>query len=94
MRICLATYGDRLAALLENAGELRLFRIIGGKAEPDGVLPGPRGESEAMVAALARSGTDALVCGAVCGRLKRRLEQAGVSVAPWIGGNVSDVLAA
>ena len=94
MRICLAVYGDRLAALLENAEELRLYAAAEGRAEPAGVRPAPRGDPEALIRAIVQSGTDALLCGAVCRRLRLRLEQAGLTVTPWLGGPATEVLTA
>lgn len=94
MRVCLATYGDRLAALLENAGELRLFEVAGDRAEPTNVLPAPRGDPEAMVLALIRSGADVVVCGAVCGRLRLRLVHGGPRVVAWVAGSTAEVLRA
>lgn len=94
MLLCLACYGSRLASVLDSAPELVLYRVEGGRAEPAGHLPGPRGDAEILWQILGEQGVDTLVCGAVTGRCLAGLHAAGIAVQPWVGGTSEDVLQA
>lgn len=103
MRVCLATYRDRIAVLLENAAEFRFFEAVRGVFEARGFAPRPEaggvGEQdgdagEELVRILCAARTDLVVCGGLCPSIARLLSGAGVAVMPWIGGQVMDVLCA
>mgnify|MGYP006295129413 CR=1 FL=1 len=105
MLVCLACFENRLASVLENATELRLYREAEGGYQPAGhlSLPAPDEIDAAdasgvngadRTAAIGACGVDVLVCGAVCGCTRRMLERAGVTVLPWLRGEVDEVLRA
>jgi|GEM_PF-2979847 len=103
MRVCLATYRDRIAVLLENAAEFRFFEAVRGVFEARGFAPRPEASdmdvqdgdaAEDLVRILGAARTDLLVCGGLCPSLARLLSGAGVAVMPWVGGQVMDVLCA
>ncbi len=94
MLVCLACYGDRVAALLETATQLRLFRKEREAATPCGVVPAPETGVLALIDLLAASGVDLLICGGLSGCALAALRQSGVSVAPWVGGTVEEVVRA
>lgn len=94
MLICLACYGDRLATLMENATELRFYKVerhvpvVHGTSSvsPNGVF--------AMIDMLEGLGVDTLICGGLSGCALAALQQSGVPVVPWIGGTAAEVAAA
>jgi predicted Fe-Mo cluster-binding NifX family protein len=98
MLVCLACYGDRVAALLENATELRFYGA-GAAGSPDQRpvvrvrLPAPvlEGGLGALLAALESAGAGALVCGGVTGCALEALARAGLTVVPWVGGVADEV---
>jgi len=94
MIICLACYKERLASLFGNATELWLFRKEGDDIRPVGRHSFPQTDPPQRVAALAAHGVNLLVCGGVCGREARLLEQASIRVAPWLCGEASQVIEA
>ncbi len=91
MLVCLACYGDRVAALLETATQLRLYRKEDGALHPCGDLPAPETGVLALIDLLTETGADLLVCGGLSGCALAALVQSGVAVAPWVGGAASDV---
>jgi predicted Fe-Mo cluster-binding NifX family protein len=94
MFVCLACYGDRVAALLETATELRLFRKEQAAMTPCGVVPAPETGVLALIDLLASAGVDLLICGGLSGCALSALRQSGVSVAPWVGGTAEEIVRA
>lgn len=91
MLVCLACYGDRVAALLETATELRLYRKEQETVTPCGVTPVPGTGVLALIDLLATADVDLLICGGLSGCALSALQQSGVAVAPWVGGLADDV---
>jgi len=83
MLVCLACYGDRVAALLETATELRLYRKEQETVTPCGVTPAPGTGVLALIDLLAAADVDLLICGGLSGCALSALQQSGVAVAPW-----------
>jgi len=94
MPVCLACYGDRMAALLENATELRFYNVERGVPIPQGATPAPQNSVLAVADLLASMGVEILICGGLSGCALAALQQSGISVVGWIGGTVDDVAAA
>lgn len=98
MPVCLACYGPRLSALLENASSLLVSQ---GPPELDGpgeelALPAPVGALglPRLVAALRLSDAGVLICGGLTCCERRFLEVRGIVVEPWVGGTTQEVLRA
>ncbi len=94
MMLCLAGSGTRLAVLLEKARELHLYRLDGNAAEPAGVIPAPEGGCAAFSGLLSSRGVSCLICGGLTEPMRLSLEQAGITVTAWVGGELESVLAA
>jgi predicted Fe-Mo cluster-binding NifX family protein len=94
MSVCLACYGERMAALLESATELRFYSVERGVPTPQGAIPTPKTSVLAVGDILVSMGATVLICGGLSGCALAALQQSGVSVVPWIGGTVVDVAAA
>lgn len=93
MLICLATYRERLAVLLENAAELRLFEFAQGTWNVRGFSPRPEDCPAGLVRLLGGAGASLLVCGGVRAPHLQYLRGTGLEVLPWICGSVREVLA-
>jgi len=98
MLVCLACYEDRVAALLENATELRFFRAADGqplRAELHSAAPLPPPGQDNGLADLIRllkaSGAGVLLCGGLTCCAQQTLLGSGVQVEPWIGGAADEV---
>ena len=94
MRIGITVWGEMISPVLDAAERLLVFetsQAADGAVEEVrlGGLGGPR-----KVAAMAESGIEVLICGAVTRGLLDMLEGEGIQVVPWISGRVADVLAA
>jgi predicted Fe-Mo cluster-binding NifX family protein len=94
MRVCLACFETRLAAVFENASELRLYKVCDDNICPVGHLPLPSKDPTDTISATLACGADLLICGAVCGRTRNTLEASGLRVIPWVGGTIEKVLEA
>ena len=94
MRVCLACFETRLAAVFENASELRLYDVCDNDICPAGHLPLPSKDPTDAISATLACGADLLICGAMCGRTRNCLEASGLHVIPWVGGPIVRVLEA
>lgn len=94
MRVCLACFETRLAAVFENASELRLYDVCDNEIRPAGHLPLPSKDPTDTISATLACGADLLICGAMCGRTRNCLESSGLHVTPWVGGSIERVLEA
>lgn len=92
MLVCLATYRDRLAVLLERAVELRLFEHTGGAWTLRGFSPRPEDCPAGLARLLTGAGARLLVCGGIRAAHLQHLRNSGVEVAPWICGTIPAVL--
>ena len=99
MLVCVACYGDRVAALLETASELRFYSQGGHgparRAVLQGVVPLPVPVQQlglsGLVKLLEGSGAAVLLCGGLTCCALEALRNSGVQVLPWIGGVAGDV---
>jgi len=97
MHVCLACYGDRVAALLDGATELRFYGAAPGESpcedRPRIRLAAPLGELGlgALPGLLAQSGARGLVCGGLTGCTLTALARSGLRVEPWVGGAADEV---
>jgi predicted Fe-Mo cluster-binding NifX family protein len=94
MLVCLATYGNRLSSLLENASELRFFELRQGLMTAKGFGPMPRGGPAALSESLLAAGAKTLVCGALGENYAEVLRKSGIKISGWVGGEVETVIAA
>ena len=90
--ICLACYQDRLATVCENADRYLLFEIRDNKFYPAGRLSLPSKDPMDRTSAILACGVTTFLCGAICSRTRQVLEQAGVTVLPWLTGSEAQVL--
>jgi len=107
MLVCVACFGDRVAALLETATELRFYsqsslepvRGQGYAALPVAVqcgavtLPAPMQQlgMTGLIGLLKASGAAVLLCGGLTCCALEALRNSGVHVVPWIGGPPGEV---
>lgn len=95
MLACLACYGDRVAALLEGATELRFYGADRTPREgrPRVRLDAPLAElgPGGLLGLLAGAGADVLVCGGLARCTLEALALAGLRVEPWVGGAADEV---
>jgi len=92
--ICLACYGKRLAAIVDNASDLLLFKLGNNEICPAGQLSLPLGDLPGLISLLKSCGVDILICGGISGCTIRILQNVGILVIPWIAGTVEQVLSA
>ena len=90
--ICLACYKDRLASVCENADRYMLFEIRDHKSYPAGRLSLPSKDPMDRTSAILACGVTFFLCGAICNRTRQTLEEAGVTVLPWLTGTEDQIL--
>lgn len=94
MRICLAVYNHRLAALFDTASRLLLYDALDTALNPAGeVLPPGEGAASRIAAVLA-CGAEVLVCGALSRCSRQILSDSGLVVWDWVRGDIQDILCA
>jgi predicted Fe-Mo cluster-binding NifX family protein len=95
MKICLATYQSRLAALFENATTLRIYKYtFENTICPAGDISLPFGDPTLRVSALSSCGASLLLCGAISGSTLRLIRERNIHVLGWLRGNIPTVLQA
>jgi predicted Fe-Mo cluster-binding NifX family protein len=94
MRICLAAYNHRLAALFDTASRLLLFDGLGDGLQPAGEVHPPGEGAASRIAAVLACGAEVLVCGAMSRCTRRILSDSGLVVWDWVRGDIDEVLTA
>jgi predicted Fe-Mo cluster-binding NifX family protein len=94
MRICLACYQNRLAALFETASEFRIFEIADDEICSAGRLPLPSRDPMDRISTVTACGATLLLCGGMGRHLRQVVERSGIRVRAWLSGSVDDVLEA
>jgi hypothetical protein len=93
MLVCLACYGDRVAALLETATRLRFYQQESTVPLRQIELPAPVQSIglDALLGLLLAEEGSVLICGGLACCARDNLRRAGVRVVPWIGGAADEV---
>ncbi len=94
MILCLACFENRLASVFENSSEFRLYKTDGDDICPAGHLSLPSEDSTDRTSAILACGVHLIICGAISGCTRQLIENAGISILPWVKGDVDQVLAA
>ena len=94
MRICLAVYSHRLAALFDNASRLLIYLAEADGPRQTGVIDPPMPGAASRMAAVMACGADVLICGALSRCSRRILTDSGLIVWDWVRGDIDAVLTA
>lgn len=94
MILCVATYGKRVASLLETASELHFYEITELVVRSRGFGPNPSGGPAELVVALQAAGVKTLVCGGINDAYAQHCKHAGIRLVPWIAGDLESVVEA
>ncbi len=92
MKICLATYKNRLASLFENATTLKMYTYENGSIASAGEMSFPDKGSSSRISAMIACGVEMLVCGALCKNTKQILHNHSIEVLDWRRGDIQEVL--
>jgi predicted Fe-Mo cluster-binding NifX family protein len=104
MLVCVACYGERVAALLETASELRFYAqgahgtarpgAVPSGVEERNVMPLPAAVQQlglsGLISLLEDAGAAVLLCGGLTCCALEALRNSGVHVVPWIGGTADE----
>ena len=94
MKLALAVWDDLVSPLLDTAGHLAVFEVNNGQvvSREDSTL------TESCIvrraAAMADTGAEVIICGAVSNALMFQLGARGIKLIPWIAGKANEVVAA
>lgn len=93
MRIAIPIWQSRVSPVFDVAGRLLLVDVADGQettrseeALAETLLPGKAQRLKDL-------GVDVLICGAISRPLAMLTAQAGITVVPWVAGDVNEVLA-
>jgi predicted Fe-Mo cluster-binding NifX family protein len=92
--ICLACYGERLAAIIDNASHFLLFKLEDNEIYPAGSISLPSRDLPGKISLIKSCGVDILICGGISGCTIYMLQEMGILVIPWVAGTVEQVLSA
>jgi predicted Fe-Mo cluster-binding NifX family protein len=94
MKVAIPIWNSRVSPVLDAAGQLLVVQIENGTEQTRQTIglatvhPGWRAHF------IAEMGVDTLICGALSRHLERLLTATGITVCPWISGEVEEVLSA
>jgi predicted Fe-Mo cluster-binding NifX family protein len=94
MKVALPEWNGRISPVFDSAGRLIVVRIEGGAEVGRESLaifeerPGPRAMR------LSQTGVSILICGALSNGMARAIDAVGITVIPWIAGDIDEVIAA
>ena len=94
MKIGIPTWNDRVSPVLDSAMHLLVIEIDDGRELSRRTVDLPAQRPALKARAIADAGPQLLICGAVSRGLERHLQAYGLTVIPWIRGNVEVVVAA
>ena len=94
MKIAIPVWHGRVSPLLDTAHSLLLVEKEGGREVVRSEVPLAEGHAPRRAQAIAESGIDLLICGAVSRPLAELLAARGVRLIPWISGEVEEILEA
>lgn len=94
MRIGIPHWNGRVSPVLDSAESLLVLEVAedGSCVRSESRVEG--GSIPSRASNLAGLGLDVLVCGAVSRELAEMLEASGLSLIPWVAGDIEDVIAA
>ena len=90
MRVAVPIWGARISPVLDTATTLRLFRNGEDSSAPGADVALPADPLE-KIRAITQT-ADIVICGAVSNRMEQDLVHRGVTVHPWVMGEVDSVM--
>jgi len=94
MKIAIPIWNDRVSPVMDSASQLLLVQIDDGAVCSRTRLDIPQLHPVQQSRFLCSQGIDRLICGAISHRLQTMLTASGLTVMPWVRGNVEDIIAA
>jgi predicted Fe-Mo cluster-binding NifX family protein len=92
MRVAFATWNDRVAPVFDVTRRLHVVDTVGSRTVRESEESLGDEQPVGRAARLARLGIDALVCGAISRRQEALIEAYGVTVVPFVSGDLRDVV--
>jgi len=94
MHLAMAAYYNRIASLFEASNRFEIVEIDGGSVGERKSVTIENNEVLAMVQLLKEHHTGVLICGAISGCMFQAVESSGITVFPWVTGDMEKVLSA
>ncbi|HDP97703.1 MAG TPA: hypothetical protein ENN22_00760 [bacterium] len=94
MDLAIAAYQNRIASLLETANQLLVYKTTGDKFQLVRKIDIAEVSITALPQLLRQNNITELICGAVSGCVFNMLEVSGITVIPWMTGEVESVIEA
>lgn len=92
MNICLATYENRIASLLETSNRLFMIQPPNYDMECSYSIPIMHNTPNEIVRVLRKNQATTLICGAVSGCVQNFFKAQGLEIIPWITGEITEVI--
>ena len=91
MRIAVAYWNNRIAPVFDVARNIDVLEVVDGAvaAESHELLPDPQPVQKA--ATLARMGVNVLICGAISAPVQEMVKAYGITVYPFVAGDLEQV---
>lgn len=94
MKIGIPVWDNRVSPLLDTAGQLLMVNVEQEKRLPREVVNIPLQPPWQRARYIHDAGVGTLICGAVSRPLESMLIAAGITVIPWIRGEIEEIIAA
>ncbi len=94
MKIAIPIWNDRVSPVMDSAGRLMVVEINNGAVDSKVLIDIPQLHPVQKVRFIVNQGIDRLICGAISHRLQMMLTASGLTIMPWVKGQVEDIIAA
>lgn len=92
MKAALSIWNDRIAPVFDVSRRVRIVETAACKAVRQYDLPLPDEAAGPRAARLAQWGLGVLICGAISSPMERLISAHGISVIPFVAGDVKDII--
>jgi predicted Fe-Mo cluster-binding NifX family protein len=94
MYIALATFGDKIASVIESSDQFVIFPSASYKVVNWETIPIKNNSTNELINLLLKHDVKIVICGAISGCTRRLLNAHKIQVIPWITGDVKSVIEA
>jgi len=94
MMIAIPIWNGRVSPVMDTASRLLILRIQNDREMSRSILPVPKMDIIQRARFIANVGIDLLICGALSRPFENALSHHGLSIYPWIKGDIDEIIPA
>jgi len=94
MKIAIPIWNGRVSPVMDTASQLLILKIQNGREMSRSVLPIPKMDIIQRARFITNVEIDLLICGALSRPFENALSHHGLSIYPWIKGDIDEIITA